>query len=134
MPVPYLRSSGMIIDLHTHTRFGSNCSYLDPGELARRAKETGLDGVCITGGEPTLHKGLPDFIAMFKQRRFLVKLDTNGTNPEIIQEHLLTYYKTLQRLGKTIEDLNSECNRCKHESIDNRPIYFSTDTEMTECR
>jgi predicted metal-dependent phosphoesterase TrpH len=38
----------MIIDLHTHTRFGSNCSYLDPGELARRAKETGLDGVCIT--------------------------------------------------------------------------------------
>ena len=38
----------MIIDLHTHTRFGSNCSYLDPGELARRAKETGLDGICIT--------------------------------------------------------------------------------------
>lgn len=41
----------MIIDLHTHTRFGSNCSYLDPGELARRAREIGLDGVCITEHE-----------------------------------------------------------------------------------
>lgn len=41
----------MIIDLHTHTRFGSNCSYLDPGELARGASEIGLDGVCITEHE-----------------------------------------------------------------------------------
>ena len=41
----------MIIDLHIHTRFGSNCSYLDPGELARRAREIGLDGVCITEHE-----------------------------------------------------------------------------------
>ena len=38
----------MIIDLHTHTRFGSNCSYLDPEELVRGAKRLGLDGICIT--------------------------------------------------------------------------------------
>jgi len=38
----------MIIDLHTHTRFGSNCSYLYPEELVQRAKRLGLDGVCIT--------------------------------------------------------------------------------------
>lgn len=36
------------VDLHTHTRFGSNCSYMEPGQLVQRAKEVGLDAVCIT--------------------------------------------------------------------------------------
>ena len=35
-------------DLHTHTRFGSNCSYMEPSQLVERAKEVGLDAVCIT--------------------------------------------------------------------------------------
>ena len=36
------------VDLHTHTRVGSNCSYMEPQQLASRARELGLDGVCIT--------------------------------------------------------------------------------------
>ncbi len=36
------------VDLHTHTRFGSNCSYMEPSQLVQRAKEVGLDAVCIT--------------------------------------------------------------------------------------
>jgi len=36
------------VDLHTHTRFGSNCSYMEPGQLVQRAREVGLDAVCIT--------------------------------------------------------------------------------------
>jgi len=36
------------VDLHTHTRFGSNCSYMEPRQLVQRAKEVGLDAVCIT--------------------------------------------------------------------------------------
>ncbi len=43
-----------------------------------------LDGVCITGGEPTLYPDLPEFIKKIKELGFLVKLDTNGTNPEMI--------------------------------------------------
>jgi hypothetical protein len=38
----------MLIDLHIHTKFGSSCSYLHPRDLAQRAREIGLDGVCIT--------------------------------------------------------------------------------------
>ena len=51
-----------------------------------------LDGVCITGGEPTLYNDLPDFIHEIKEIKkqdgntFLVKLDTNGTNPEMLKE------------------------------------------------
>ncbi len=43
-----------------------------------------LDGVCITGGEPTLHSDLPEFIKKIKKMGFLVKLDTNGTNPGVV--------------------------------------------------
>jgi len=45
-----------------------------------------LDGVCITGGEPTINKDLPDFIKKIKALGFLVKLDTNGTNPKMLEE------------------------------------------------
>ncbi len=44
-----------------------------------------LEGVAITGGEPTLHKDLPEFIKRIKDGGFLVKLDTNGTNPEMLE-------------------------------------------------
>jgi len=47
-----------------------------------------LDAVVITGGEPTLHKDLPEFIKKIKDLGFLVKLDTNGTNPEMIKKLL----------------------------------------------
>ena len=44
-----------------------------------------LDGVCITGGEPTLNPDLPDFIRKIKEMGLLVKLDTNGTNPKMLE-------------------------------------------------
>ena len=45
-----------------------------------------LEGVCITGGEPTLYENeLPGFISRIKDLGYLVKLDTNGTNPELIR-------------------------------------------------
>lgn len=47
-----------------------------------------LDGVCITGGEPTLHKDLPDFIKQIKELGLKVKLDTNGSNPDMLTKLL----------------------------------------------
>jgi pyruvate formate lyase activating enzyme len=44
-----------------------------------------IDGVCITGGEPTLERGLPHLIRELKGKGFSVKLDTNGSNPEILE-------------------------------------------------
>lgn len=44
-----------------------------------------LEGVCITGGEPTLNKDLPAFCEKIKDLGFLVKLDTNGTNPIMLK-------------------------------------------------
>ena len=43
-----------------------------------------LTGVCVSGGEPTLHPSLPEFLSEIKSRGYAVKLDTNGTNPEML--------------------------------------------------
>jgi pyruvate formate lyase activating enzyme len=54
-----------------------------------------LDGVCVSGGEPTLQEDLPQFLRTIKGLRFAVKLDTNGTQPErlerLLDERLLDY-------------------------------------------
>lgn len=44
-----------------------------------------LEAVVITGGEPTIQPDLPDFISKIKNLGYLVKLDTNGTNPKMIK-------------------------------------------------
>lgn len=48
-----------------------------------------LEGVCITGGEPTLWKGLWDFAKEIKAMGYSVKLDTNGTAPEVMHKLIL---------------------------------------------
>lgn len=45
-----------------------------------------LDAVVITGGEPALQGDLLDFMAVLKRMGYLVKLDTNGSNPEVVHE------------------------------------------------
>ncbi len=54
-----------------------------------------LEAAAISGGEPTIHKELPDFIKKIKKIGYLVELETNGTNPEmlkrLIDEKLIDY-------------------------------------------
>jgi pyruvate formate lyase activating enzyme len=54
-----------------------------------------IDGVCITGGEPTLLPNLTQLIKCLKNEHMVIKLDTNGSHPEVleelIQDHLVDY-------------------------------------------
>jgi len=60
-----------------------------------KEKKQFLEGVCVSGGEPTVNPELPEFIKRIKKMNLLVKLDTNGSNPEIleklIEEKLVDY-------------------------------------------
>lgn len=47
-----------------------------------------LDSVVISGGEPTMHEGLPRFASQIKKMGYLVKLDSNGTHPDMIERML----------------------------------------------
>jgi pyruvate formate lyase activating enzyme len=54
--------------------------------MARLAELGGwVDGVCISGGEPTIHPLLPSLIAKIKALGLAVKLDTNGTRPDVLK-------------------------------------------------
>src|SRR5476651_287091 len=44
-----------------------------------------LEGVCITGGEPTIQPDIVEFIKKIKEMGFLVKLDSNGTRPDVLR-------------------------------------------------
>jgi pyruvate formate lyase activating enzyme len=57
--------------------------------LARLQERAGfLDGVVVTGGEPTLHPDLPAFLDAVKRLGVLTKLDTNGTRPDTLRSLL----------------------------------------------
>ena len=70
-----------------------------------------LDGVCITGGEPTLQKDLPQLLRQIKQMGYYIKLDTNGSRPDMLKalvgEKLIDYVamdikNSPDRYGETI--------------------------------
>lgn len=54
-------------------------------DFLRKRKKV-LEAVVITGGEPTLYQFLPVFLKKIKELDFLIKIDTNGTNPQMLKE------------------------------------------------
>ncbi len=63
-------------------------SFIDENEIIsflKRRKKL-LDGVVISGGEPTLQSDLEDFCFKIKEMGYKIKLDTNGSNPKILKK------------------------------------------------
>lgn len=73
---------------HNPSLISGNGSYVPKDEVMEYLKfrKNMLDAVCISGGEPTCNKDLKDFIKEIKALGYKVKLDTNGTHPEVIKE------------------------------------------------
>ena len=87
---PFCHNSSLVIDTESN-------QLLDNNEVLSFLKERKgrLDGVCITGGEPTIQEDLTSFIKEIKDIGYKVKLDTNGYNPkklkEIVSSNLVDY-------------------------------------------
>ena len=62
--------------------------FYDPEEVLDflKTRTRLLDGICITGGEPLLQTGIFDFIDKVKSMGYLVKLDTNGSLPQLLKK------------------------------------------------
>lgn len=54
--------------------------------LFLRMRKGKLDAVVITGGEPTLQQDLIEFLRKIREMGYLIKLDTNGSHPELIEK------------------------------------------------
>ncbi len=61
--------------------------------LEKRARQ--LEAICITGGEPTMHKSLESFMQKIKAMGYLIKLDTNGIFPDklkvLLEKNIIDY-------------------------------------------
>ena len=90
-----------------------------------------LEGVVICGGEPTINKELSDFIKKIKKLGYLVKLDTNGSNPQalkkLLDEKLIDYValdiklpkeKYQKVLGIDVKDIDESIKTLKDSNID----------------
>lgn len=77
---PFCQNSSLVLAPHT-------LPVISPEEFAAFLKKRSgmLDGICVTGGEPTLHADLPDLFRQIHDAGYLAKLDTNGTNPDMLQ-------------------------------------------------
>jgi pyruvate formate lyase activating enzyme len=82
-----------------------------------------LEGVVITGGEPTMHKNLPTFIRKVKKRGFLVKLDSNGTNPKMLKK--LINLKLVDYIAMDIKSPLAKYSQTIMHSVDTQSIRES---------
>ena len=104
---------------------------IDENEILKEleSRKNKLEGVCITGGEPTLCRDLPDFIAKIREHGFLVKLDSNGTNPDMLED--LISRKLIDFVAMDIKSSPEGYGKAtglKDISMDN--IFRSTDLLM----
>jgi len=100
-----------------------------------RERQGKLEGVVICGGEPTINKELRKFIEAIKNLGYLVKLDTNGSNPDILKDlvdaKLIDYvamdikaslenpvYKNLMTEGTTLENIKESVKILKKNNVD----------------
>ena len=100
-----------------------------------RGKKGLLDGVVICGGEPTINKDLEKFIEKIKNLGYLVKLDTNGSNPKVLKDlvnrKLVDYvamdiksslqnpvYKNIMMEGITLENIKESAEFLKNGKLD----------------
>ena len=112
---PYCQNSGLI----DH----SNEDLIDEEEIFNYLdKRKGvIDGIVISGGEPTIQKDLKSFMKKVKDKGFLIKLDTNGSNPnlveEVINEGLVDYIamdiKNILEEYKDVTDVNPNINNLR---------------------
>ncbi len=80
-----------------------------------RSRRGQLEAVSITGGEPTIHADLPDFMAKVKEMGYLIKLDSQGTNPDMLEQII-----TDKLVDYLAMDIKGPLER--YEEITNMPV------------
>ncbi len=84
-----------------------------------------LEGVVICGGEPTIHQKLPDFCKKIKKLEYLIKLDTNGSNPEMLKK--LINEKLIDYVAMDIKAPKAKYSEAAGVKVNIKKIEESTD-------
>lgn len=85
---PFCHNGTTVLEAETTIPFDDILEYLE-------SRKGLIDAVVVSGGEPTLMPDLKEKIIKLRELGFLIKLDTNGTNPEVVKDlyenHLIDY-------------------------------------------
>ncbi len=88
---PFCHNAGLVLDPDSYPDYP-----LDELLADLKKREGFIDGVVISGGEPTIDTGLPAFLSLLKERDLQVKLDSNGLAPKVIadllEQQLVDYF------------------------------------------
>lgn len=84
-----------------------------------------IDGVVVSGGEPTLQQDLPDFLKKIKAMGFATKLDTNGAKPEVLKE--LVKANLVDYLAMDIKGPLEKYGKIVGSNVDFEKIHESTE-------
>jgi len=102
-------------------RTGKNISWKKLDEICLQFKNEWVDATVITGGEPTLAGNLVDLLKYFQQFNWLIKLDTNGSCPEMLKKcvnfvnYIAMDFKT--SISKYYEITACDCGEAISKSI-----------------
>ena len=88
---PFCHNAGLVLDPDSYPDYP-----LDELLADLKKRDGFIDGVVVSGGEPTIDTGLPAFLSLLKERGLQVKLDSNGLAPAVIssllEQQLVDYY------------------------------------------
>ena len=82
-----------------------------------------IDGVVITGGEPTIHPDLPSFMKKIKETGYLIKIDTNGSNPEMLRK--IINYGLVDYIAMDIKAPLTKYDKITETNVDTEKIAKS---------
>jgi len=118
---PFCYNSQLVLDQETGTSIPETkaLQFLDQ-------RKGFLDAACITGGEPLLHKTLPQFCQKLKQKGLLVKVDTNGSKPEMLQS--LLEKKLVDYVAMDIKSSLQSYDKAAGTKVDKNAIQKSVET------
>ena len=119
---PFCHNSGLVKGTEPEIPTSEILDYL-------KKRQNVLTAVCISGGEPTLHKDLPEFISKIKELGYLVKLDTNGTNLPMLK--FLVENKLIDYVAMDIK--NSFENYSKTIGVENKINLKDTIEYLMTC-
>ncbi len=84
-----------------------------------------LGGICVTGGEPTLDPHLPEFLVLLKEGGWSVKLDTNGSRPEVLAQLLAQGLLDMVAMDVKTVLVQEKYDRCAGRPVDLGRIHRS---------
>lgn len=111
---------------------GTASPVMESDELLRflETRKGLLDGVAITGGEPCLHRDLPQLLKEIRAMGFAAKLDTNGFHPDMLETVLSE--KLADYVAMDIKNSKEKyAATCGLQTVDMEPIYRSVSLLMS---